>query len=138
MTLGAIIVLLSSCMSYSKSGVVANVSAPITPSKEIKADIDIDTNQIIEGKAQQLYFAGIRISGGNNYFENLSEQASVLGRRTTKAQSCAMYDAVQEGEYDMIVYPQYTNTINSFLFGLIKLYNVKVKGYGAKIKRVYQ
>ena len=138
MALGLITILMSSCASYSKSGPVAPIYAVVSPTKEIKADIEVDNTQTIEGKAHQWYFAGIRVTGGNNYFENLSEQPSVLGLRTSKAQSCAMYDAVTKGDYDMIVSPQYTNVIHSFLFGLIKRYDVTVKGYGAKINRVYQ
>jgi hypothetical protein len=138
MTLGIIVVLLSGCASYSKSGAVAPVYAYVSPTKEIKADINVDNTQMIEGKAHQWYLAGIRVTGGNKYFENLSEQPSVLGRRTSKAQSCAMYNAVTNGNYDMLVSPQYTSVIHSFLFGLIKRYDVTVKGYGAKINGVYQ
>lgn len=138
MVLGIVAVLMSSCSSISKSGVVAPVGAIVTPSKELKADITLDNSQKLSGKAKQWYFAGIRISGGKKYFENLSEQPSVLGRRTSKAQSCAMYDALEKGKYDMMVSPQYNNIIHSYLFGLIKRYDVTVKGYGATIDKVYQ
>ncbi len=138
MTLGTIVFLMSSCSSISKSGVVAPICAYVSPTKEIKADIELDNNKQLEGKAHQWYFAGVRISGGNNYFENLNQQRSVLGGRVSKAQSCAMYDALKGDQYDMLVNPQYYNVTHSYLFGLIKYYNITVKGYGAKIKSIYQ
>ena len=138
MTLGVVVMLMSSCMSTSKSGVIAPIQAEVIPSKEIKADIDLDGNTPIMGNAKQWYFAGIRVSGGNNYFENLSQERSLFGGRTTKAQSCAMYDALTKGDYDMLVNPQYVNKIHSYFFGLVKRYDVTVKGYGAKIKNVHQ
>jgi hypothetical protein len=138
MVFGTIIILMSSCSSISKSGVVAPVSALVTPTKEIKCDVDLDNSKQLIGKAQQWYFAGIRVTGGNNYFENLNQQRSVLGGRVSKAQSCAMYDALEGGQYDMLVNPQYYNVTHSYLFGLIKHYNITVKGYGAKITNIHQ
>ena len=138
MALGVVTILVSSCSSISKSGVVAPVNAVVTPSKEFKADMTLDGNQKLNGKAKQWYLAGIRISGGKKYFENLNEQPSVLGRRTSKAQACAMYDALENGKYDMLVNPQYNNIIHSYFFGLVKRYDVTVNGYGATIDRVYQ
>ena len=138
MAVGVIVMLMSSCASTSRTGVIAPMRAEVIPSKEIKADIDLDGNAKITGNAKQWYFAGIRVSGGKNYFENLSEKRSMFGSRTSKAQACAMYDALESGEYDMLVNPQYVNKIHSYFFGLVKRYDVTVKGYGAKIKNVHQ
>jgi hypothetical protein len=138
MALGTIVILMSSCSSISKSGVVAPVYTYVSPTKEIKCDVELDNSKQVTGQAHQWYFAGIRITGGNNYFENLNQQRSVLGGRVSKAQSCAMYDALEEGHYDMLVNPQYYNVTHSYLFGLIKHYSITVKGYGAKISNIHQ
>lgn len=135
---GLTLLLMSSCSSTSKSGIIAPMDARMVPSKEIKADLDLDGETQVTGNSTMWYFLGFRVTGGNKYFENLYEKRSLLGGRTSKAQSCAMYDALEKGDYDMIVNPQYINETHSFLFGLIKRYDVLVKGYGAKIKKVYQ
>ena len=49
-----------------------------------------------------------------------------------------MYNALEKGGYDMLISPQYITEKHSYLFGLIKTYEVTVKGYGAKIKRIHQ
>ena len=138
MVLGVMVVLMSSCASTSRTGVIAPMEAEVIPVKEIKADIDLNGNQQVTGNAKQWYVAGIRVSGGNTYFENLSEKRSMFGGRTSKAQASAMYDALQDGGYDMLVNPQYVNNIHSYFFGLVKRYDVTVKDYGAKIKSVHQ
>lgn len=62
----------------------------------------------------------------------------MFGKRANKAQSCAMLQAVEQGNYDMIVNPQYKNVVHKWFFGLVRRYDVTLTGYGARIKKLYQ
>lgn len=138
MTLGVIVMLMSSCASTSRTGVVAPFAYTEVHPNEIRTDIDLSEKNKVEGRAKQWYVAGIRVSGGNKYFEDKTERRSLFGKRTNRAQSCAMYDALESGQYDMIANPQYRNVVHKWFFGLVKRYDVTVTGYGGKIKKLYQ
>ena len=129
---------LASCASTSRTGVVAPFINTQAHPNEIRADFDLAAENKVTGKAKLRYIMGIRVSGGNAYFEDKSAKKSFLGRRIDKAQSCAMYDALEQGQYDIIVNPQYKNVVHSWFFGLVKRYDVTVTGYGGKVKRLYQ
>ena len=129
---------MTSCASTSRTGVISPFAYTEVHPTEIRADIDVNENSKVTGKSKQWYVLGIRVSGGNKYFEDKSERRSMFGKRTNKAQSCAMYDALENGGYDMIVNPQYKNVVHKWLFGLVKRYDVTVTGYGGKVKKIYQ
>ena len=130
--------LITSCASTSRTGVISPFAYTEVHPNEIRADIDISENNKVTGKSKQWYVFGIRVSGGNKYFEDKSEKRSMFGKRTNKAQSCAMYDTLEKSEYDMIVNPQYKNVVHKWFFGLVKRYDVTVTGYGGKINKLYQ
>ena len=134
----SIVMFMTSCASVSRTGVIAPFAYTEVQANEVRADIDLSENNKVIGKANQWYVLGVRVSGGNKYFEDKSEKASLFGRRANKAQSCAMYNALENGSYDMIVNPQYRNVVHKYLFGLVKGYNVSVTGYGGKVKKLYQ
>lgn len=133
-----LILMLSGCASTSRTGVIAPFAYTEVKPNEIRAELDISEKNKIEGNAKQWYVAGIRVSGGRGYFEDKSEKRSMFGKRANKAQSCAMYDAIEKGGYDMIVNPQYKNKVHKWFFGLVKRYDITMTGYGAKIKKLYQ
>ncbi len=137
-TVGIAIMLMSSCAATSKTGVVAPFAYSEVHPNEIRAEVEFDGVNKVEGKAKQWYLGWIRISGGNKFFEDSKTKPSMFGYRIRKAQSCAMYDAMEKGDYDIIANPQYKNVTHKWLFGLIKRYDVTVTGFGGKIKRLYQ
>ncbi|NDV65594.1 hypothetical protein [Bacteroides sp. 224] len=134
----SVVGLMTSCASVSRTGVVAPFAYTEVHPNEIRAEVDLSEKNKVIGKANQWYLLGVRVSGGNKYFENNSEKPSLFGKRVKKAQSCAMYDALDGGEYDIIANPQYRNTVHNYFFGLVKGYKVSVTGYGGKVKKLYQ
>lgn len=136
--MGAIITLLlfSSCGSTRQTGMVPQIHPDVATS-QMNADLDID-EQRIYGKSTHSYFLGIRLSGGNKFYEDQNTKSSIFGKRGQKAQASAMYNALEKGDYDMIINPQYRSSRKSYLLGLIKVYKVKVNGFGGKIKRIRQ
>ena len=53
--------------------------------------------------------------------------------RLNKVRGAAAYKALSSGDYDILVHPNYTTTIENYL--IFKKYVVQVEGYGAKYER---
>ena len=134
----ALMLSFSSCASSSQTGIIAPFAYTEVKPNEIRAELDVSENNRVEAKVRQWYVAGIRVSGGRGYYEDKSEHRSMFGKRANKAQSCAMLQAVEQGNYDMIVNPQYKNVVHKWFFGLVRRYDVTLTGYGARIKKLYQ
>ncbi len=132
------LLLLSSCASTSRTGIVAPFARTEVDAHNIQADLDISEQNKVVGEAHQLYVMGMRVSGGKKYFEDNSTKRSVLGKKANKAQSCAMYNALEKGGYDIIADPQYRNEVHKWFFGFVKRYDVTVTGYGGNVKKLYQ
>lgn len=111
----ALMLSFSSCASSSQTGIIAPFAYTEVKPNEIRAELDVSENNRVEAKVRQWYVAGIRVSGGRGYYEDKSERRSMFGKRANKAQSCAMLQAVEQGNYDMIVNPHSTRT--SFISG---------------------
>lgn len=129
---------LTSCVSSSRTGIISPFAYTELHPNEIRANVDVSANNKVTGKSKQWYVMGVRVSGGNKFFEDKSEKKSLFGKRTNKAQSSAMYNALEEGGYDMIINPQYRNEVHRWFFGFVKRYDVTVTGYGGKVKSIYQ
>lgn len=80
------------------------------------------------------------MSGGREYAEVLSSNnsKSIFGLRGKRIRSMAMAKALHGTDYDMIINPQYETTRKKVLFGLFTRYTMTVKGYGAKVNKLYQ
>lgn len=50
--------------------------------------------------------------------------------RLNKVRSAAAYKAITSGDYDVLVHPNYSTTVEDYFF--VKKYAVTVEGYGAK------
>lgn len=140
LSLFSLVIIVSSCASVSKTGYAAPFARTEVHTDVIKADIDINKNRI-EASANSTYLFGIwRISGDNKFTEaeNAGLHNSVFGGRVDKVKSAAMYKALQQTDADMLITPKYDTETKSYIFGLIKTYNVKVSGYNAKIKDLQQ
>ena len=54
----------------------------------------------------------------------------VQARRLNKVRSSAAFKALNNGDYDVLVHPNYLTTVENYLF--FHTYKVTVEGYGAK------
>lgn len=136
--LSIIVMFMTSCASTSRTGVIAPFARTEVYPNEIRAEVDLSEKNKVEGNSKQWYILGYRISGGNKFFEDKSVRTSMFGKRTNLAQSSAMYNALESGDYDIIANPQYKNVVHRWLFGIVKRYDVTVTGYGGKVKKLYQ
>jgi hypothetical protein len=137
-------ILTTSCVSTNRgfqSSPVVSRNVQLDP---IKADIKVNEESKIKGESTSSYLLIFRVSGsktfadGINYSTDVS--ASMLSQlnplklaqasRLNKVRGAAAYKALSTGDYDVLVHPNYTTTVENYL--IFKKYNVKVEGYGAK------
>ena len=135
------LLLTTSCTTVSRTGQAAPFAYTEVHPDQIKAEMDFNLQQKSTGKASAWYVLGfLKVAGDSKYSEVKGSETTVglLGDRVAKVKSAAIYNALGGSDYDMLVNPQYDTEAKSYLFGLIKGYKVMVKGYGAKIKNLYQ
>ena len=130
----------SSCATTSRTSASAPFAYTEVHPNEIRANLDFNTTDKIEGTVKVSYLFGIKVSGGREYAEVLStnNSKSIFGLRGKRTRSMAMAMALKGSEYDMIINPQYETKRKKILFGLWTRYIVTVKGYGAKVNKLYQ
>ena len=122
----------SSCVSTNKAYQSSPVIARNVTLDPIKADITIDESRKLQGQSITSYFLCIRLSGNNTYTDGICYSTDAFkSGRLKKMRSAAAYDALQTGDYDVLVHPTYEIRTDNFL-GMYKIYTVKVSGYGAK------
>ncbi len=126
---------LSSCSTLSRTSASAPFAYTEVHPNEIRADLDFNTSDKIEGTVHVGYLFGVKVSGGREYAEVLStnNSKSIFGLRGKRIRSMAMAKALEGSDYDMIINPQYETKRNRILFGLWTRYTVTVKGYGKKV-----
>ena len=76
--------LITSCASTSRTGVISPFAYTEVHPNEIRADIDISENNKVTGKSKQWYVFGIRVSGGNKYGSSDISSDSALKRKTAE------------------------------------------------------
>jgi hypothetical protein len=136
--------LMTSCVSTNRgfqSSPVVSRNVELDP---IKADIKVDEKTKIKGESTSSYFLIFRVSGDKTFADGINystdASASTLSQlnplklaqagRLNKVRGAAAYKALSTGDYDVLVHPNYTTTVENYL--LFKKYVVKVEGYGAK------
>ena len=131
---------LSSCSTLSRTSASAPFAYTEVHPNEIRADLDFNTSDKIEGTVHVGYLFGVKVSGGREYAEVLStnNSKSIFGLRGKRIRSMAMAKALEGSDYDMIINPQYETKRNRILFGLWTRYTVTVKGYGKRAKNFKQ
>jgi hypothetical protein len=139
-----LIISFSSCISTNRgfqSSPVVSRNVQLDP---IKADIKVDENKKIKGESSSGYLLIFRVTGDKTFADgiNYSTDASASlasqlnplrlaqAGRLNKVRGAAAYKALSSGEYDVLVHPNYTTTVENFL--IFKKYTVSVEGYGAK------
>jgi hypothetical protein len=135
--------LMTSCISTNKGFQSSPVIARNVQLDPIKADIKVDEKTKITGESTSTYFLIFRVSGDNMFADGINystdASASILQQlnplkiagsgRLNKVRGAAAYKALSTGEYDVLVHPNYTTTVENYL--IFKKYTVKVTGYGA-------
>lgn len=130
----------SSCATMSKTGAAAPFAYTEVHPNEIRADLDFNTSEKVQGTVKVGYLLGIKVSGGNEYAEVLSSNnsKSIFGSRGKRIRSMAIAKAIHGTNYDMIINPQYETKRKKVLFGLFTRYTTTVTGYGATVNKLYQ
>ncbi len=135
-----IVISFSSCVSVNKGFQSSPVISRNIQLDPIKADIKVDANNKLKGESTASYFLMFKVSGDNTFADGInysSESQSAFGKmksfasggRLKKVRSAAAYKALSAGDYDFLVHPNYTSTVEDYL--IFKKYTVKVEGYGA-------
>ncbi|NMA72794.1 MAG: hypothetical protein GX963_01260 [Bacteroidales bacterium] len=138
-TLG-ITLLLASCGTVRQTGYVASLEETPVYTDLLKADLDISEEKV-EGEARSYYLFGFwRIAGDNQYTEtkNTVFNNTIFGSKVDRVKSAAMYKALEESDADLLITPKYDTKRKNYLFGLFRIYKVRVRGYKATIKNVHQ
>lgn len=142
--LAVLVLSFSSCISTNRgfqSSPVVSRNVQLDP---IKADIKVDEKTKIKGESSSTYFLIFRVSGDKTFADGINystdASASILQRlsplklaqagRLNKVRGAAAYKALSTGDFDVLVHPNYTTTIENYFF--VKKYIVTVEGYGAK------
>ncbi len=135
---------MSSCVSTNKGFQSSPIISRNVELDPIKADIKVDEKNKLKGESTSTYFLMFRVSGDNTFADGINystdASAGVMQRinplklaqsgRLNSVRGAAAYKALSSGDYDVLVHPNYTMTIENYLF--VKKYTVSVEGYGAK------
>lgn len=136
--------LMTSCVSTNRGFQSSPVISRNVQLDPIKADINVEEKSKIKGESSSTYFLVFRVSGDNTFADGINystdASASVLSQfnplklaqsgRLNEVRGAAAYKALSTGDYDVLVHPNYTTTVENYL--IFKKYIVKVEGYGAK------
>ena len=130
--------LLGSCSTLSKTANIANSVNTDVIINPIVANVNLNEADKVEGTSAATYLFFFRVSGDNKMLQ--SPGSSFLGMQSRADQVCnaAAFNALSAGDYDVLVHPRYTIETQTHLLGIIKIYNVKVVGYGARITDMRQ
>tara|TARA_B110000285_G_scaffold117609_1_gene133306 strand:- start:162 stop:695 length:534 start_codon:yes stop_codon:yes gene_type:complete len=138
------IVSFSSCIATNKGVQSSPVISRNVQLDPIKADINVDETKKIKGESSSGYFLCFRVSGDNSFTDGINYSTDALSslahkanplnlvqaRRLNKVRSSAAFKALNNGDYDVLVHPNYLTTVENYLF--FHTYKVTVEGYGAK------
>jgi hypothetical protein len=129
----------SSCVTTNKAFQSLPVITKNVTLDPIKADIVVNEKVKLAGESTSKYFLFFRVGGDNNFADGIEYSADAkfsLGsffRAATlsKVRSSAAYNALQKGNFDVLVHPTYEMKVQNYLW-IYRKYTVKVSGYGAK------
>ena len=135
-----VLLMTTSCITISRTGEAAPFAYTEVHPDKIKAEMNFHLQEKRRGQASAWYiFWFWKVAGSNKFAEvKGGDGGSIFGHRIAVIKSAALYDALGDFDYDMLVNPQYYCEIRKYLFGIVKSYKVEVKGYGATIKTLYQ
>ncbi len=123
-TVIGLFVILTSCKHYYYSGSQANVDVSLK--YEVPIELDIDTTKTLQATSKtKVYFGFITI--GDKYYHDAFSKG--VGEKEKMA---AMYKALKDTKYDIMVNPKYIIETKNVL-GLFRSTTATVAGYGAKV-----
>lgn len=121
----SLIIGLTGCSTVSKSHTYSPVGISID--SEMTADVDVDLSKKLVGKSSATFLLGIfKIEGDSTYADGYGSLS-----RVGMVKSSAAYDAINKGNGDVLVSPQYVVKTKNMFF--VKEINVEVSGYEGKI-----
>ena len=137
-------ILMTSCVTTNRGFQSSPVISRNVQLDPIKADIKVDEKNKIKGESSSEYFLIFRVSGDNTFADGINystdASASMFSQlnplklaqagRLNKVRGSAAYKALSAGDFDVLVHPNYTTTVQNYI--IFKKYIVKVEGYGAK------
>ncbi len=135
---------LISCVTTNRGFQSSPVLARNVNLDPIKADIVVNEKDKLKGESTSAYFLIFRVQGDNTFADGINystdASASLLSQlnplnaikasRLGDVRGAAAYNALSTGDYDVLVHPNYTVTVENYL--IFKKYIVSVEGYGAK------
>ena len=124
--LGGSFVLLQSCTSVYKSGYIATPTISLNPELNIKSEVIVDTTKTLQGYSETYMTFGFINTSDHKFIDAFGKGT---GEREKMA---AIYKALENTNFDVLVNPKYIVTVNKSLFQ--KKISVVVAGYGGKIK----
>ena len=131
-----IILTFTSCIATNRGYQSSPVISRNIDLDPIKADIKVDETAKIKGQSTCSYFLIFRVSGDNSFADGIqySTDASasplqqlnpfkiIKSGRIEKVRGAAAYKALSSGNYDVLVHPNYTTTIENYL--IYKKYDI--------------
>lgn len=124
--LGGTLLFLQSCTSVYKSGYVATPVTTLSTEFNVKSEVIVDTTKTLQGYSETIISLGFIEKSDFKFIDAFGEGT---GEREKMA---AIYKALENTNYDVLVNPKYIVTVNKSLFS--KKISVVVAGYGGKIK----
>lgn len=124
--IGGFFLLLQSCTSVYKSGYVAIPSITLNTDLNIKSEIIVDTTKTLQGFSETVISLGFIKKSDNKFIDAYGKG---IGEKEKMA---ALYNALENTNFDVLINPKYIITVNKSLF--VKRISVVVAGYGGKIK----
>ena len=136
----------SSCTSTNRAFQSSPVLSRNVQLDPIKADIEVNETEKLNGEAASSYFLMFRIQGDNTFADGIDYSTdanapmidkinpfkAIKAGRLSKVRGAAAYSALSTGDYDVLVHPTYIVTVENYI--LVKNYKVSVQGYGSKYK----
>ena len=118
--------ILMSCASYNQTAPVVSYQGTLT--NLVKPILDLSSGRNISGTEATTSIFCFIIGGSKKTL------SSDNYRGLTPYESRAMYKALSASGYDMILNPQFYTESHSYFFGVYRTKEVKVTGFGVKIK----
>ena len=131
--LGVTVLFFNSCISTNRAFQSSPVISRNVTLDPIKADITVDESRKLSGESMAKYFLFFRVEGGKHYADGIDYSTGINFKvgRLNRVRSAAAFNALQNGDYDVLVHPTYETRKENYL-GIVKVFHVKVAGYGAK------
>jgi hypothetical protein len=123
---GGVLLFLQSCTSVYKSGYVATPTTSLNTEFSVRSEVIVDTTKTLQGYSETIITLGFLKTSDVKFIDAFGKGT---GEREKMA---AVYKALENTTYDVLVNPKYIVTVNDNLF--VKKISVVVAGYGGKIK----